>query len=229
MPFSVNQAVVTPVLKADLTIRTYSYCKSTNRFTFFMISSSLSRRKENPVSLFKDIWKALQLLCQKYILETLLCSDKRILGYELSALSLRWQVWINASWEMQHKAPAQMHFIIITITEESSEAWDFCFVGDVYVFFFPPSMFPVHYFSNAWRRIWKKLWEQIHCFHGSLYCDGFNDSIKQVCTSIKLPGAAKETNHWPAPHQATGLLVVPLFRGCSCQVYHTAIKRPWQI
>lgn len=40
--------------------------------------------------------------------------------------------------------------------------------------------------------------------HGSLYYDGFNDYIYQVCTSIKLPGAAKETNHWPAPLQADG-------------------------
>lgn len=113
-----------------------------------------------------------------------------------------WQIWMSASWEMQCKAPAQMHFIIaVIITEDSLEMWDFLLgVGRISLFL--PCIFPLPYFSNACHSVWKKLWGQIHCLHGSLYCDGFNDSINQVCAFIKLPGAAKETNHWPTPLQA---------------------------
>lgn len=114
-----------------------------------------------------------------------------------------WQIWMSASWEMQCKAPAQMHFIIaVIITDYSLEMWDSCFWGVGRISLFLPCMFRLHYFSDACQSVWKKLWGQIHCLHGSLYHDGFNDSINQVCVFIKFPGAAKETNHWPSPLQA---------------------------
>lgn len=143
------------------------------------------------------------LLCQKYIAEMLLCSDKRILGYKLSALILTWQFWMSASWEMQQKAPTQMHFIITIITDNPLRDVGFFFCwGWGVLASFPLSTFHLHYFCNAWHSIWKKLCEQIHCLHGSLYHDEFNDSRNQVCMSIRLPGAAKETNPYPTPLEA---------------------------
>lgn len=89
----------------------------------------------------------------------------------------------------------QLHFIItlllLLLLLRTS-----CFPGDGegVLFFFPPCF---TYIASLILRhsIWKKPREQIHCLHGSLHYDGFNDSINQVCTSIRLPRVAKETKH----------------------------------
>lgn len=113
------------------------------------------------------------------------------------------QIWMSASWEMQRKAPAQTHFIIaVIITDDSIEMCDSCLLGVGRISLFLPCTFCLHYFFNACQSVWKKLWGQIHCLHWSLYHDRFNNSINQICAFIKLPVAAKETNHWPTPLQA---------------------------
>lgn len=67
-----------------------------------------------------------------------------------------WQIWMSASWEMQCKAPAQMHFIIAAIiTDDSLEMWDSCLLGAGRISLFLLCMFHLCYFSNASYSVWK--------------------------------------------------------------------------
>lgn len=193
-----------------------------------MISSSLSRCNEKSVLLFLKVFEK-QSTSFARSTQQRHCSVqiKGFWRYELSALILMWQFWVRASWETQHKAPAQMHFII-TITDDSLKRHEILvllWIGRMS--FLLPSTFHLHYFSSACHSIWKKLWEQIHCLHRRLYHDRFSDSINHIYTSNSL-GQPKKPSSDLLQFRLTRLLVASHFHGCSCQVYHRAIKRPWR-
>lgn len=63
---------------------------------------------------------------------------------------------MSASWEMQCKAPAQMHFIIAgIITNDSLDMWDSCLLGVGRISSCLSCTFYLGYFSNASYSVWK--------------------------------------------------------------------------
>lgn len=166
-----------------------------------MITSSLSRCKGKPVLLFYDFWKALQLLWQKYTYwrhHSTQIKGFWDMNYQLSALHDRSEQVPAQKCSSRHQPRCTS--LLLLLLRSPYRHGIFVLLGGKVSFFSP--LFHLHYFTNACHRVWKKVWEQIHCLHGSSRRDGLNDSIKQVCTSIKLCKAAKKTKHWPAPPQA---------------------------
>lgn len=179
------------------------------------------------IAFFKDIWKAVHLLCQKYTAETLLCSDKRIL--EIWIISTHPNVTVLSVHQLRNAAQGTslVHFIII-ISDDSLKWQEILVLLWMRTMsFLLPSTFHLHYFSSACHSIWKKLWEQIHCLHRRLYHDRFSDSINHIYTSNSLRKPKKPSTDL-LQFRLTRLLVASHFHSCSCQVYHRAIKRPWQ-